>query len=66
MAIGHAEVRGTNVYVFDEKGKQLYFKSMTRNGSLVGFTSTTVSIKIGPNTNLYDEKGRLIKTIFGK
>ncbi len=66
MAIGHAEVRGTNVYVFDEKGKQLYFKSMTGNGSLVGFTSTTVSIKIGPNTNLYDEKGRLIKTIFGK
>ncbi len=66
MAIGHAEVRGANVHVFDENGRQLYMKSLTNKGSLVGFTSTTVSIKIGPNTNLYDEKGRLIKTIFGK
>lgn len=66
MAIGHAEVRGTNVHVFDETGRQIYIKSLTNKGSLVGFTSTTVSIKIGPNTYLYNEKGSLIKTIFGK
>lgn len=66
MSIGYAEVRGTNVYVFDEKGRQLYFKSMTNKGSLVGFTSTTVSIKIGPNTYIYNEKGGQVKVIFGK
>ena len=66
MAIGHAEVRGTNVYVFDDKGRQLYFKSMTNKGSLVGFTSATVSIKIGPNTYIYNEKGSQVKVIFGK
>ena len=66
MAIGHAEVRGSSVYVFDEKGKQLYFKSLPSNGSLAGFTSSTVSIKIGPNTYLYNEKGSQVKVIFGK
>lgn len=66
MPIGHAEVRGTNVYVYDEKGRHLYFKSLTNKSSLVGFTSTTVSIKIGPNTYIYNEKGRQVKIIFGK
>lgn len=66
MAIGHAEERGTNVYIFDEKGKQIKIISMGSRGKLVGFTSTSVSIKIGPNTYLYNETGRQIKIIFGK
>ncbi len=66
MAIGHAELRGRSVYVFDENGKQLYFKALPSNGSLAGYTSTTLSIKIGPNTYLYKEKGSQVKVIFGK
>lgn len=66
MAIGHAEERGTNVYIFDDKGKQLIWIPMGSNDKLVGFTSTTVSIKKGPNTYIYDEKGKQIKILFGK
>ncbi len=66
MAIAHVEERGTNVYVFDEKGRQIKMMPMGSNGKLVGFTSTTFSIKKGPNTHLYDEKGAQIKIIFGK
>ena len=63
MAIGHVDVRGTNAYVFDEKGKQLYIRPMTNHGQMVGYTANTLSIKIGNNTYIYDDKGRQVKII---
>ena len=46
IMIASAIQRGSSVYVYDERGKNLY----TRSGTLIGFTSTTVTIKRG-NTN---------------
>ncbi len=63
MAIGSAVVRGSNVYVYDEKGKQLYVRPMTTQGQLVGYTANTLSIKIGRNTYVYDDKNRQVKII---
>ena len=52
--IGTAKQVGTNVEVYDENG---YFK-FSHTGQLVGYTSTSVSIKINSNTiYVYDENG---------
>jgi len=63
MAIGSAVVRGLNVYVYDEKGKQIFIRPLTNQGQLVGYTANTLSIKIGRNTYVYDDKNRQIKII---
>ena len=51
--IATAVQNGSYVYVYDERGNQLYSKS----GVLVGFTSTSVSVKNGNYVHVYDEKG---------
>lgn len=57
MAISHAVQRGNTVHVFDERGRKLFAIS---NYTLIGFTSTTVSMKIGNQTHVYNDRGRKI------
>ncbi|MGB9500350.1 MAG: hypothetical protein ACKVE4_11540 [Dissulfuribacterales bacterium] len=42
------------VFVYDETGKMMF----ARQGKLMGWTSTTVTIKMGNMAYVYDEKGR--------
>ena len=61
MAIALVKEKGGSFYAYDEKGRQLFAKG-TLASTLVGYTSSTVSIKKGGFIYIYDEKGRLIAT----
>jgi len=58
VAIGLVQQKGSSVYVYDEKGRQLCVKSMGRSDSIIGYTSQTFTIKKGNSIYIYDEKGR--------
>jgi hypothetical protein len=60
MAIGNAVQRGSFVYVYDEKGRQLCTVSAGSgpNDGLKGYTSSTVNVRRGAFIYTYDEKGR--------
>ena len=64
MAIGNVVERGTYVYVYDEKGRQL--SAIASGGGpkdgLVGYTSSTVNIRRGAYIFSYDERGRQISS----
>lgn len=51
--IATAKQDSSQVRVYDEKGNFLFSKS----GELVGYTSTTVTIKDGSQNRTYDNKG---------
>ncbi|MBY0355286.1 MAG: hypothetical protein K2Q12_06095 [Rickettsiales bacterium] len=60
MAIGNAIQKGAFVYVYDEKGKQLFAKSsgnVSKGDGLKGYTSTTVNIQRGAFIYTYNDKG---------
>lgn len=64
MAIATAVQRGSSVYVYDEKGRQLFSKSAGGpKGGLQGYTASTVSIRQGSSIYVYDEQGRQISSI---
>lgn len=54
MAIATANQKGSFVYVYDEKGRQLF----SRTGELLGYTSHSVTIKRSNFAYTYDDKGR--------
>lgn len=58
--IASAKQNGSSVYVYDEKGHILF----TKTGTLMGFTSTSVTIKSSSGSTLYtyDEKGHILFT----
>ena len=56
MAIGMATKKGSFIYVYDEKNRQLF----TKSGDLHGYTSSTVTVKQGSFLYTYDEKGRQV------
>lgn len=60
MAIGNPVQRGSTVYVYDEKGKQLCSipGGSGPNDGLKGYTSGTVNVRRGSTIYTYDEKGR--------
>lgn len=58
MAIGNAVTKGSWVYVYDERGRQLF----TKSGALHGFTGGTVAVRKSNWIYVYDEKGRQIST----
>ena len=58
MAISTAIQRGSFVYVYDEKNRQIF----SHSGQLNGYTSSTVSIKRGSFVYTYDERGRQISS----
>jgi len=60
MAIGNAVQRTSLVYVYDEKGRQLFSLAAGNgpNDGLKGYTSETVNIRRGSLIYTYDAKGR--------
>jgi hypothetical protein len=58
MAIGSAVQKGSLVYVYDEKGRQIG----SHSGSLHGYTGSTVSVKRGSLIYTYNEKGQQISS----
>ena len=60
MAIGNAVQRGSYVYVYDEKGRQLAMIAAGNGASdgLKGYTGSTASVQRGSYIYTYDEKGR--------
>ena len=68
MAIGNAVQRGSMVYVYDEKGRQIA-SVMAGNGpndGLKGYTSSTVNVQRGSMIYTYDERGRQIGSTFAR
>ena len=64
MAIGSAIQKGTSVSIFDENGKPLAIIHCG-NGpedGLVGYTSTTITLRRGSTLQICDEKGRVKNT----
>jgi hypothetical protein len=54
--------KGNFVYAYDEKGRMLFAKSggSGPGDGLVGFTASTVSVRIGMFVHIYDEEGRTL------
>jgi hypothetical protein len=68
MPIGNAVQRGSTVYVYDEKGRQI-FTQLAGSGpkdGLQGYTGGTVNIRRGSTIYTYDEKGRQISTTYAR
>lgn len=53
--IAFCRQNGSQVYVYNEKNTLLF----TKIGTLVGYTSATVSVKRGMRTYVYDARGSL-------
>lgn len=62
MAIGNAVQRGSVVYVYDEKGRQLATLSagVGPQDGLKGYTGTTVSIRRGTTIYTYNARGQQV------
>ena len=56
--IGMAKQQGTNVMVYSETGSFMFNKT----GDLVGYTSSTVTVKQGGTTYIYGEHGEIKST----
>ena len=65
MAIGSALERGSFIIVYDEHGRTLFSKARGSGpqDGLLGFTSSTVTIRRGSVVSTYDEHG---VTLFSK
>jgi hypothetical protein len=63
--IATAVQRGSFVYVYDEKGSQMFILSAGggEKDGLAGYTSTTVSIRRGSFIYIYNEKGSQVSTV---
>jgi hypothetical protein len=57
--IGSVVQRGDMAHVYDEKGRTLV---TLQSEGVVGYTSTTVSVKRGPYVFTHDSRGRHIST----
>lgn len=55
LAIGSATQQGSSLSVWSENGRLLF----ARAGKLVGFTSDTVTVRVGSNDVTYDDRGTL-------
>lgn len=53
--IGMAKQQGSNVLVYSETGGFMFNKT----GNLVGYTSSTVTVKQGSTTYVYGEHGEI-------
>ncbi|WP_104749211.1 hypothetical protein [Helicobacter cynogastricus] len=61
MAIATAIIKNNFLEVRDEKGKQLFIKSAsTSDAAVLGFTTTSVTLRKAGMIYTYDEKGRQI------
>ena len=59
MPIGNVIERGSTIYVYDEKGRQMFVKTKGGgpNDGLQGYTSTTVNIRHGSSVYTFNDKG---------
>lgn len=55
--IAYVEQRGLNVYAYDSNRRLLF----SCGGELVGYTSTSVTVKQSGVTRVFNEKGQMIK-----
>jgi hypothetical protein len=64
MAIGNAVQRGSWVYIYDDKGRQIASVSAgsDKGDGLTGYTSTTVNVRRGSWIYTYDEKGHQVRS----
>lgn len=65
MAIANAVPRGSSIFVYDEKNRQIFSissGSSPRDG-LQGYTGSTVSVRRGSSMYVYDEHGRQISSV---
>ena len=62
MAIGSAIEHGRIVYVYNENGKILCTKPFGSDGGLMGYTSTSFSVRMGKMVYLYNENCRMLST----
>lgn len=64
MAIGNAVQRGSWIYIYDEKGRQIASISAGsgKDDGLTGYTSSTVNVRRGSWIYTHDEKGRQISS----
>jgi len=64
MPIGNAIQKGSLVYIYDERGRQIATVSAGsgRDDGLTGYTSSTVNVRKGSLIYTYNEKGRQIST----
>ncbi len=62
MAIGNAVEKGAFVFVYDEKGHQLFTqpKGTAPGDGLKGYTGGTVNIQRGSFIFTYNDKGRQV------
>jgi len=61
MAISNAVINASSVWIYDEKGRRI--TSIPAYDGLVGFTSSTVSIRNASSIWTYNEKGKRISSI---
>lgn len=57
MSIANTEIRGSMLYIFDEKGRQTGSILLQPGNTVVGVTAVSVSIKKDSMVYTYDEKG---------
>jgi hypothetical protein len=64
MAIATAIKRGSSVYVYDEKGRQMFTLTAGNKpeDGLTGYTSATVSVRRGGVVYTYNDKGGQISS----
>lgn len=60
--IGYAEQKGSNVFVYNTNGGFLW----NRTGTLMGYTSSTVTIKQGSTIMVCGERRNQVHQIIGK
>lgn len=65
MPIGNAVQKGSIVYIYDEKGRQLATVSagFQPGDGLKGYTGSTVNVRRGSIIYTYNEKGRQTGTV---
>lgn len=58
--IGSVIQKGGTFYVYDEKGRILCAKPAGQNDALLGYTSTTFTLKKGYTIYTFNEKGQTV------
>ena len=64
MAIGSAIQKSGLIQVFNERGALLCTLFPGTDGILQGYTGTTISVRKGNVTRIYNERGNPISTVF--
>ncbi len=60
MAIASAIKKGSAVYAYDEKGHQIFCKPVGNDGELLGYTSSTLTVRRRKAAYTYNDKGHQI------